>query len=158
VIRYVLVLTLSVFTEIGCSRVDKEIREWRPMDHDQEAETNPRNLESLGQQAQTARVTSEIDGAKTTKSVGTVDGLADARNAWIAMCSGCHGQQGQGDGPRGAGVRATNLSDRQWQQSTSDVEIAKIISSGRGRMPSFELSPEATAKMIQLIRSFSSAK
>jgi mono/diheme cytochrome c family protein len=156
VIRYALVLALSVFTEIGCSRFDKEIREWRPMDHDQEVETNPGNLESLGQQAQTARVTSKPDVAKT-KSAGTADGLADPRKTWDALCSGCHGQQGQGDGPRGAATRATNLSDRQWQQSTSDVEIAKTISSGRGRMPSFELSPQATTKMIQLIRSFSSA-
>jgi mono/diheme cytochrome c family protein len=157
VIRYTLILALSVFSEIGCSRVDREVREWRPLDHDQEIEANSGNPGSLGQQAQVAQAASDPKNAKA-KSVGSASSFDDARRTWDALCLGCHGQAGQGDGPRGGRVGAKNLSDPQWQRMTSDSEIAKTITSGRGQMPPFTLSPDATTAMVKLIRSFVSAK
>lgn len=72
---------------------------------------------------------------------------------WKQNCVPCHGLIGAGDGPQGAILRPTDLTNPRWQKVALDSEIAHTIKQGKGRMPAFPQLPDETVSgLIRLIR------
>lgn len=80
---------------------------------------------------------------------------------YSAYCAGCHGFDGQGDGPMAArlvsdsGVRPMDLSDPEFQDRNTDAQLADLIRSGgkthsTGYMPAWGLTL-STAQMTDLV-------
>lgn len=128
---------LAAMGTFGCDRSPDDLREWRASDH---------RGSSGGFQAQAApRSGSEAPPTEADKPL--VDVL------WRAQCALCHGAGGRGDGPQGALLRATNLTLPEWQQATTDEQIADAIVNGKGRMPKFEgLSEDVVSELVAHIR------
>jgi mono/diheme cytochrome c family protein len=148
VTRRALFIVLLGALHFSCSRSDREIREWRPSDHDQEVENPEVNASpAVGENAR-----NEV--AQVAKNEGPSDRTADARGTWESLCSGCHGHIGQGDGPKGGSIGARDLSDPTWQRARSDADISNAITKGRGRMPAFSLDSESVQGLVKLIRTF----
>ena len=136
-IRYFEIGILALASVSGCTRTDTAVRVWRPGDHDQTSEPAPAEQS----------VTSPEKA--TTASSGD---KPDARTVWMSLCSGCHGEIGEGNGPVGLTVGARNLADPRWQASTSDEQMARAIVHGKGRMPAFSLKPDVVQALVRLIR------
>lgn len=60
------------------------------------------------------------------------------------LCSTCHGQSGQGDGPASASLKPKprDMSDSEWQASVDDEHLRNVIEKGGA---SVGLSPTMTA-------------
>ncbi|HXF09412.1 MAG TPA: cytochrome c [Desulfuromonadaceae bacterium] len=82
----------------------------------------------------------------------------DARGIFAESCATCHGADGRAKTFHGRLVRAQNLSDSKWQQTTSDTEIVHAIKTGPGAMPAFEnkLSQAEIEALVGYIRNFNS--
>lgn len=130
----------SLLSLLGCDQPGGDLREWRPSDHSQQAE-------------------SEATGARSKQVAGTAEaplpGLEEVTlAAWRLNCTSCHGQLGRGDGPQGRMVKARDLSASDWQASVTDAQLAEVIVKGRGAMPGFPLPPETVANLVRLVRLF----
>ena len=57
---------------------------------------------------------------------------SEAEKIFQTRCFVCHGRGGKGDGPSaiGLGANPRNFTDPQWQRSTSDDRIRKVIREG----------------------------
>lgn len=121
----------------ACDSRPDDLRTWRATDH---------RGSSGGMQAQAApRAPTEAQAEEAEKPLVDV--------VWRAQCALCHGPSGRGDGPQGALLRATNFSVPEWQNATSDDQIADAIVNGKGRMPKFEgLPDEVVAELVAHIR------
>lgn len=108
-----MIASLSV---LGCDRQPDDLREWRASDH-----------QGPGGEARQA---------PRAESADIVDVV------WQSQCALCHGVSGRGDGPQGPMLRTPNLTLAEWQESTSDEQIAKAIREGKGSMPKFEGLPD----------------
>jgi mono/diheme cytochrome c family protein len=73
---------------------------------------------------------------------------------WRNQCQSCHGPEGRGDGPQGAMFKAADLGREEWQSKVKDEEIAATITTGKGRMPKFELPDEVVKGLVVRVRSF----
>jgi mono/diheme cytochrome c family protein len=128
----------------GCSRAAADLREWRPEDHD-------RSDEPAGRAAPPARSTASGQRpAASAEAPSAAATLVDV--VWKAQCAACHGLAGRGDGPQGPMLHAPDLTRSEWQGKVSDQEIAAVITSGKNRMPKFELPQAVTAALVQRIR------
>ncbi|MBI5437935.1 MAG: cytochrome c [Nitrosomonadales bacterium] len=82
----------------------------------------------------------ELDPSNT----GTYTGEAGKDN-FIANCSPCHGEAGQGDGPLagtlGEGVKPRNLSDAKLLSARTDDFLFKVIKSGGAAVGFSEAMP-----------------
>jgi mono/diheme cytochrome c family protein len=101
------------------------MKEWSPIDHDQQAQPAP-----------------QPPRADQTSETATLAALL-----WKQQCASCHGQTGLGDGPASIATRPPSLTSAAWQQATSDDQITKTITTGKGKMPKFDL-PEAVVKAL----------
>jgi mono/diheme cytochrome c family protein len=134
-------VALGGATTTACDRPpsDDEIHEWTPADHDRSEEN--------------ARVAS---GAQATATPHGEGGRDDNRQivelTWRSQCASCHGAVGHGDGPQGGMVKAADLTNSDWQRSVTDQQLAESITTGKGRMPRFDLSPVVVAGLVQRIR------
>lgn len=108
------------------------LKDWAPTDHDGEKK-------------------SAKQGPKTTGGGGAPD-LVDL--TWRSQCQTCHGSEGHGDGPQGAMFKAADLGREEWQSKVADAEIAATITTGKGRMPKFELPEEVVKGLVVRVRSF----
>lgn len=88
-----------------------------------------------------------------------------ARVVFANRCALCHGAEGKGDGAAGQGLepRPRNFTDAQWQASTDDANIRRIILEGGPAVgmsaampPAADLAakPEVFAALVAHIRSF----
>lgn len=79
------------------------------------------------------------DGAE---EVIPAEAQAEAEQIFQTNCATCHGKEGRGDGPGAAGlpVQPRNFHDPEWQASTSDERIEKVIVGGGVAVP--DLSPQ----------------
>lgn len=89
----------------------------------------------------------------------------EAQQLFQSLCATCHGQDGRGTGP-GAAVldpKPRNYTDRQWQNSVTDEEIAKTIllggqavgkSAAMPPQPQLKSKPEVVRALVQIIRDF----
>jgi len=77
----------------------------------------------------------------------------DAAATFKAKCSPCHGVDGSGNTPAGKAVKAQDLRVAEIQ-SKKDADLAKIITDGKGKMPSFKssLSEDQIKALIAHIR------
>jgi mono/diheme cytochrome c family protein len=109
------------------------LKEWAPSDHDGEKK-------------------SAKQGPKVAGAGGGAAGLVDL--TWRSQCQSCHGPEGHGDGPQGAMFKAADLGREEWQSKVKDEEIAATITTGKGRMPKFELPEEVVKGLVVRVRSF----
>jgi mono/diheme cytochrome c family protein len=126
---------------MGCERAPSTsgMKEWSPADHDP--------VEPL------AAAPANAPGAAPPQADGSESAML-ASLLWKQQCATCHGPTGRGDGPAAVATRPANLAAASWQSATSDAQIAKAITSGKGKMPKFEL-PEAVVKALVVhIRTF----
>ena len=80
---------------------------------------------------------------------------AAAAAAWKkGNCTMCHGADGSGSTPAGKAMGARDLRVPEVQKQT-DAEIAKIVSDGRKKMPSFKnkMSEKEIAAAVSFVRS-----
>jgi mono/diheme cytochrome c family protein len=127
----------AIVALVACSRIDADLRSWRPSDHDQ---------------APVSSLPGQSTEPTENPSVTPTAAPQDAQTTWTSLCAGCHGQLGLGNGPMGARVGAKNLSDPRWQSSVTDQQISSVILNGQGRMPAFSLRPDAVRGLVELIR------
>jgi len=109
---------------------------WTPADHDRAEEQS--NVAGGQQGQQAARGDA---GAQTLIEV-----------TWQTACQPCHGPAGRGDGPSGPMVNAPDLTRPELQSKFTDDELATIITSGRNRMPKFDLPDPVVRGLIARIR------
>lgn len=139
-----LLLVPLLFLISACSRNPKDLRVWRPSDHDR--------TDQNAQAAQAAQESSSQpsgDLAAPAKMLG-VDQVVLV--TWRQDCTRCHGMLGRGDGPQGAMFGARDLSDPAWQASASDAEITTAITKGKGKMPAFDLPASTVKGLVHLVR------
>jgi mono/diheme cytochrome c family protein len=136
------VLSVLLLSAVACNERPADLREWRASDHDHT--DSPTNAQV------------QVD----PKEGGTaVPGLEDVTIvAWQQNCTRCHGQLGRGDGPQGAMLKATNLSDPTWQGSVTDEHIAGVIKTGKGAMPPSNLPDGTIANLVKLVRMMNAAR
>jgi cytochrome c oxidase cbb3-type subunit 3 len=118
----------------GCDRTrsaSSDLREWKPTDHHSRDDDRP------------------IPNAATSASAqpdqeSQLGQLVEF--AWHQQCANCHGLTGKGDGPSGPMVGAPDLTIEAWQAKVSDSELAEVIRFGKGKMPKFDLLPDAVRR------------
>lgn len=120
------------------------LREWTAADHGRD--DVPPGAEAAQAQA-----------AKASPATGADRFAAVVDATWANQCALCHGTEGRGDGPQGPMFRAPDLTRADWQASVTDDAIAETITTGRGRMPKFDLPPEVTEGLVRRIRALGSA-
>lgn len=122
---------------LGCNRAPEDLREWRPSDHHDTGEAP-----APGRSPQV-----------TGSAEPTLPGLEDVTVVtWQRQCTQCHGALGRGDAPKGAALKARDLSDPAWQASATDAQIAESIVKGKNAMPAFMLPPSTVEGLVHLIR------
>jgi cytochrome c oxidase cbb3-type subunit 3 len=119
---------------LSCTNVDP-VREWTPADHDQPPEEAVRTA---------------------SQPVASAPNLAEV--TWATNCQRCHGPRGEGDGPEGPMVRASDLTRADWQARVTDDDLATTIRHGRGKMPAFDLPPTLIAGLVRRIRAHRSVR
>jgi mono/diheme cytochrome c family protein len=136
--RFALALTILLACT-ACESSPEDLREWRASDHDHTSEPGNDQVEV------------PPDGGPTPELAA--HGLDEVTIvAWQQNCTRCHGTIGRGDGPQGASVRASDLTDATWQRSVKDEQIARTIREGRGMMPPFGLPDSTISGLVRLIR------
>lgn len=83
----------------------------------------------------------------------TVVFAADGAATYKAKCALCHGANGSGDTPSGKAMKVRDLRSADVQKQT-DVELTKVISGGKGKMPPYgkQLSTADIEAVIAFIR------
>ena len=90
---------------------------------------------------------------------------SDARQVFDTVCSTCHGMDGKGHGPASANLnpKPRNYTDKQWQSSVTDDQIAKTILLGGAAVgkspvmpaqPQLRDKPEVVAELVRIVRGF----
>jgi mono/diheme cytochrome c family protein len=75
----------------------------------------------------------------------------EAKEIFASRCTPCHGQTGGGDGAASAGLtpKPRNFHDPEWQKTTTDEHIEKIIKFGGaavGKAPMMPANPDLADK------------
>jgi len=95
----------------------------------------------------------------------TDSSIASGAKLFQMRCFVCHGRDGKGNGPSSSGLaeKPQDLTDPNWQRTTPDDLLRKVIQSGGvavGRSdampPNPDLSPEQITALISYIRSLGS--
>jgi cytochrome c oxidase cbb3-type subunit 3 len=128
---------------LACNDPPPDLREWRVSDHDHTDKPNSGQVQ----------VDPNDAGAKAPAGLEDVTIVA-----WQQNCTKCHGQIGQGDGPQGPMVKATNLTDATWQASVTDEQITRSIKEGKGAMPASNLPDGTIQKLVKLVRMMGKAQ
>ncbi len=89
----------------------------------------------------------------------------EAKHTFATLCSTCHGADGKGDGPAAATLdpKPRNYTDKAWQASITDEQLAKVILEGGAAVgksplmppnPQLKDKPEVIAELVKIVRSF----
>lgn len=83
-------------------------------------------------------------------------GTGNIKSKFKSACASCHGQDGAGT-PLGKSIKAPDLRSPEVQKH-SDVELTKVISEGKGDMPSFRSSfdDKQIQALVQYVRGLAS--
>jgi cytochrome c oxidase cbb3-type subunit 3 len=138
---FVVTLSSALFAA-ACDKAPTDLREWKPDDHD-------RSDEQPKGRTQQARAPAQPQ-ASAAASANPMLTLVEA--TWKTQCTPCHGLLGHGDGPQGPMVHAPDLTLPDWQNKTTDQQIAQTISTGKNRMPKFDFPPEVVSGLVARIR------
>ena len=78
---------------------------------------------------------------------------SDGAALYKSKCTTCHGADGSGQTPAGKSMKLRDLRSAEVQKQT-DLELTKIISGGKGKMPPYgkQLSNNDIAALIAHIR------
>ncbi|HSP33761.1 MAG TPA: cytochrome c [Thermoanaerobaculia bacterium] len=78
---------------------------------------------------------------------------ADGAALFKSKCAGCHGADGAGQTTMGKTLKIRDLRVDEVQKQT-DVELTKVISGGKGKMPAYgkQLSTDDVKALIAHIR------
>jgi cytochrome c6 len=78
---------------------------------------------------------------------------SDGAALYKAKCATCHGADGSGQTPVGKSMKLRDLRSADVQKQT-DIELTKLISGGKGKMPGFgkTLSTADIAAVISFLR------
>jgi mono/diheme cytochrome c family protein len=81
----------------------------------------------------------------------------DGAALYKAKCAMCHGADGSGQTPVGKSMKVRDLRSPEVQKKT-DIELTKLISGGKGKMPAFgqKLTTAEIQSIIAQIRTLSS--
>ncbi len=130
-------LALLAILVFGCQRESRDVREWRPSDHDHTSEP------SRGQ----------VDVSDGGSEMLRAHGLDEVIIAtWRSQCMRCHGVAGRGDGPEAARWHPRDLGQAEWQRRTSDDLIRQAIERGKGAMPPSHLPDSTLDGLVRLVR------
>ena len=79
----------------------------------------------------------------------------DGAAIYKTKCSSCHGADGKGQTSVGKAMKIADLGGADVQKMT-DAEIAKIIESGKGKMPAYKgkLTADEINALVKAIRAF----
>jgi len=82
---------------------------------------------------------------------------ADGAAIYKSKCALCHGPDGGGQTPSGKSMKVRDLRSAEVQKQT-DVELTKVISGGKGKMPAYgkQLSDADVNALIVFIRTLKS--
>jgi cytochrome c6 len=77
----------------------------------------------------------------------------DGAAIYKAKCTACHGADGSGQTPAGKSLKLRDLKSDEVQKQT-DIELTKIISGGKGKMPAYgkQLSTPEIEALIAHVR------
>jgi len=77
----------------------------------------------------------------------------DGAAIYKAKCTTCHGADGSGQTPAGKSLKLRDLKSDEVQKQT-DIELTKIISGGKGKMPPYgkQLSTPEIEALIAHVR------
>ena len=86
-------------------------------------------------------------------------GQADGRKLFETRCFVCHGRDGKGDGPSAIGLaeKPQDLTDANWQRTTSDDRIRSVIQGGGiaiGKGGAMPPNPDLIQEQIQGLVAF----
>jgi len=82
----------------------------------------------------------------------------DARTIYKTKCAMCHGPDGKGDTPAGKAMKVQDLASEDVQKM-SDSDLGAVISSGKGKMPSYKtLTPDQVKDLVGFVRSLGKKK
>ena len=138
-------LALLVFVALsGCRETTTtDLAEWSPADHQQESVAD----EARGE----APEGGDADPEATE--------IQAATSLFRALCAGCHGESGRGDGPQRPPVAPpVDFSGAAFQTGHTDEQLEASIRDGLGGfMPAFgdRLSPEGIAALVRHVRRLS---
>jgi cytochrome c6 len=78
---------------------------------------------------------------------------SDGAALYKAKCATCHGTDGSGQTPAGKSLKLRDLRSDEVQKQT-DIELTKIISGGKGKMPAYgkQLSTADVEALIAHLR------
>ncbi|MFQ5457732.1 MAG: c-type cytochrome [Myxococcota bacterium] len=81
---------------------------------------------------------------------------ATGKQVFSTYCVACHGPSGAGDGPAAAALdpKPRDLTTGEFKYGSTDEDLFKFISTGKGPMPPWDSLPEADRRaVIKYIRS-----
>ena len=82
----------------------------------------------------------------------------DVATIYKTKCAMCHGPDGKGDTPAGKAMHVNDLSSADVQK-LSDSDLGAVISSGKGKMPSYKtLTPDQVKDLVGFVRSLGKKK
>jgi cytochrome c oxidase cbb3-type subunit 3 len=122
----------------ACGRAPADLREWKPEDHDRTEDM---------QKGRAVPAKAQVSPSASANPLVTL-----VEVTWRNQCAACHGAIGHGDGPQGQLVHAPNLTLPEWQAKVTDAQIAQVITTGKNRMPKFELPPDVVGGLVARIR------
>ena len=78
---------------------------------------------------------------------------ADGAAVYKAKCASCHGPDGKGETATGKAMKLRSLASADVQK-TSDADLTKVISDGKGKMPAYKgkLSADEIKALVAYIR------
>jgi cytochrome c6 len=78
---------------------------------------------------------------------------ADGAAVYKAKCASCHGPDGKGETAIGKSMKLRSLTSADVQK-TSDADLTKVISDGKGKMPAYKgkLTADEIKALVAFIR------
>jgi len=78
---------------------------------------------------------------------------ADGAAIYKAKCASCHGPDGKGETSVGKSLKLRSLASAEVQKS-SDADLSKVISDGKGKMPAYKgkLSADEIKALVAYIK------
>ena len=81
------------------------------------------------------------EAARETEAPVAVQAAAapppDFHGMYLDMCASCHGEDGSARTASGQKLSGRDFTNRKWQASRTDAQIAKVVLDGKGSMPPF---------------------
>jgi mono/diheme cytochrome c family protein len=89
-----------------------------------------------------------------TSGEANYNGPRSAAELYQKHCASCHGKDGRGKTFKGKLTHARDLTDRAWQDDTSDERFFNAIMNGKRKMPGFskKLSEPEIDALVSYLR------